>query len=461
MGRAGETPRVHTRGDVIAAAATPAGPALRAVVRLSGPRLIEESDRFLPAGCPRPRRRRAALEGQLEWSPGSRVPAHLLVFPGPESATGEDVVEIHLPGCQPVADAVLQELFRRGARPAEPGEFTRRAFLNGRLDLSQAEAVLDLVLARSAQEARAAARILAGSLGERASAARAALEEALAELEARLDFEEGDTADLRPAEVVQFLRRAEEAVAEGLAGEERRRATGGLSRIGLVGAPNAGKTSLFRRLTGVGALVSPEPGTTRDRLEGRWQPPGAEAPWILADGPGSGGEPVDERDAAARQRARGDVPDLVWLVADGSDPAARLVEPPPALPVVVVWTHADLPWAISDELLSKASQWGPAVWVSSVDGRGTEELAAATARELRAVEAALAATGAASDRHRAALRGALEALRRADGLHGSGGPADLVAEEVRAALWSLGELAGRQTPEDLLDRIFSRFCIGK
>ncbi|TAH38689.1 MAG: tRNA uridine-5-carboxymethylaminomethyl(34) synthesis GTPase MnmE [Planctomycetota bacterium] len=450
------------QADWIAAVATPPGAAERAVIRLSGAGLLDAADALLPPRCPRPRGRREARAGLLEWSAGCCVPVAVLVFPQPASATGEDVLELHLPGCAPVVDAVLEQLCARGLRPAQPGEFTRRAFLRGRLDLAQAEAVLALVQARSAASARAAAAVLAGSLGAQAAAAREALGAALTELEAGLDFEEGDAADLRPSEVSDLLQRAADAVAEGLRGEAQRRVQAPGPRIGLWGAPNAGKTSLFRALTGVEALVSAQAGTTRDCLEAPWQPEPADAPWILVDGPGVGAPAVDPRDAAARARAAGQAPlALYWLVVDSSSPCARVPQPPAEQHVLVVWTHADLPRQAPDAELERAEALGSNVWVSSRDGRGLADLARATAAELRGAEDAQDGAQAAAERHHAALQAAAGAVAAARRLHRGGGPSDLVAEEIRSALSALAELVGRLSPEDLLDRIFARFCVGK
>ncbi len=449
-------------GDPVYALATPPRPARRAVIRLTGRELLARADAVLPPGLPRPRGRREARTGALAWLPGCRVPAALLVFPGPGSATGEDVLEIHLPSSLPVLEAVQEQLRRAGLRPAEPGEFTRRAFRNGRLDLVQAEAVLDLVHARSAGAAAAAAAVLAGGLGRPMAAAREALAGALTELEASLDFEEGDTADLRPEEVAGLLREARRALAAGLDGEERRTpGPAGLPRIGLAGPPNAGKSTLFARLTGRRVLVSGEAGTTRDLLEGTWRPPGLEEEWLLVDGPGRGGVAADPRDAAARKLATRRPCDLWWWLGDVGDPATPPPEPLPGAPLLVVWNQRDRPRRVPLEVLRRAETWGPPVWISARTGAGLAELARRSAALLARAEEERAAAVAAGARHRAALRAALECLERAEELHATGAGADLVAEELRAAIRALEELAGRLAPKDLLDRIFSRFCIGK
>jgi len=454
-----------SRLDPILAQATPRGPAERAILRLSGPGLLQRAGALLPPGCPRPSQppRREILRGAVEWAPGARAPAALWVFPGPASATGEDLLELHLPGAQPVLDLLLSGMLARGARLAEPGEFTRRAFLHGRIDLLQAEAVLDLVQASSAAAAAAAARVLAGALGREAAAARAALTQALVEIEAGLDFEEGDSQDLAPGDAGRFLEEAAAAVQSGWSGERQRAARSRSEiRILLRGAPSAGKSSLFRRLTGADALVSAEAGTTRDRLEAAWPAARAELPWILLDGPGLGPSARDAHDAAAQARAQEDPAgaDLAWLCLDAADARARLPEPPPGLPCLLVLTKSDRPPAAA--ALEAARRSGlPAVAVSAAAGLGLAELERATAELCAQSGAAQAARLASAERHEDALRSAAAALERARALHQAGGPQDLVAEEARAALRALAALAGELTPEDLLDRLFARFCVGK
>ncbi|HEX9792854.1 MAG TPA: GTPase [Planctomycetota bacterium] len=454
------------RGDPIAAAATPPGGAERAIVRISGAGLLAQAAALFGPELPVPNGRRARVRGLVEWSHGAKVDVQALAFPGPGSATGEDVLELHLPGSAPVVAGVLERLRAAGIRAAEPGEFTRRAFLNGRIDLTQAEAVLDLVHARSAAAGRAAALVLAGSLGGLLQAARDALVDALAEIEAGLDFEEGDAQDLQPGEITAHLAAARTALTAGMRGEQRRALGEGDFRIALWGAPNAGKSRLFAWLTGAPVLVSAEAGTTRDRLEAVWMPAEAELPWRLVDGPGTGGRAVDARDAAARvvrERARRlEEVDLWWLVVDAADAAARIPVAPPGAAAMVVFTHADLPRAVAETEIAAAEQaFGPAAWVSPAADLGRADLAARTAAAAAEASADREVGSAALARHGAALASALSALTAAETLVAAGGPGDLVAEELRAALQPLGELVGRLTPEALLDRVFARFCIGK
>jgi tRNA modification GTPase len=396
------------------------------------------------------------------------VGVQLLHFPAPASATGEDVLEVHLPGSLPLVDRLVQGIQECGARLAEPGEFTRRAFLSGRLDLTQAEAVLDLVESRSADTARSAARLLSGSLGPALSADRDVLLAALVELEAGLDFEEGDSQDLEPGEVKHHLADAIGSLENSLAAEGKRRIRhGGKFRLGLVGPPNAGKTSLFRTLTDTPGMVSSEAGTTRDRREGEWVMSEADAPITLVDFPGMGGEAVDARDAAARRIAEGQDAhlDLIWLCLRPDTGVEELPKALPDAPCMVVWTQTDrISCSPSGELrkrlLTLVGQ-SAEIRIGDRGHLGTARLAASTRDRLAAAEEALAQSLRHSERHQAALEAALEALRAGQAWDNQGGHQDLVAEEIRSALWSLSVLVGEATPEEVLDRLFASFCIGK
>ncbi len=442
------------------------------MIRLSGAHLLANANQYLNFLSAPLAAQRRVLECVLEPLPGVPVDAHLLVFPGPHSATGEDVCEIHMPGSTPLVDAQMQQLLIAGARLAEPGEFTRRAFLNGRLDLTQAEAVLELVEARSTAAAVAASQVLGGSLGSCMSACRGVLLEALMELEAGLDFEEGDSQDLEPGAVDDLLQRANDLLQSGLQAEQQRLLRhGGQFRIALVGAANAGKTTLFSRLTDTPSLISDPAGTTRDRREATWQPANLELPLTLVDYPGLGGQAADARDAAARELAElGATPlDLVWFcVAPGTaveDLPGRL----PAAPVVVVWTQSDYQLPISSDLRTAVRQLAgiaaPEVQLCCPPDRtevvAAECLASASKMALTHAEKALSDHIAHGRRHQEALQEALEAVARAEQWDQLGGHQDLVAEDLRAALAALALLVGEFTPEQVLDRLFSAFCVGK
>ncbi len=427
------------------------GVAERAVLRLSGPDLLAQSDGFLPAQCPQPRNRREVREGVLEFAPACEAAVAVFVFPGPHSATGEDVLELHYPGSPAITELLLEHFHTQGVRLAEPGEFTRRAFLNGQLDLTQAEAVLGLVGSRNADEARAAQSVLAGGLAEGLMAAREALTSALVQVEAALDFEEGDSQDVQPAEIDGLLCDAEAALAQSQRVETQRRLRhDGLWRIGLIGTPNAGKSTLFAKLTGANVLITDEAGTTRDRLESPW------GEWVLCDFPGLGGEAVDERDAAARKRAEQDFAemDAWWCVVDSADADAKVLLPPTLAPRLVYCAKTDLPRAIPDEVFASLASGIKVVW--SVD-----DLQSASAELLQSVSRTRQALLSVGERHQEALAAASVALARAREFEQNQGPQELIAEELRASLSAIGALVGELTPEDLLDRLFSGFCLGK
>lgn len=404
---------------------------------------------------------------QLHPFPGVDVEAQLLCFPAPHSATGEDVAEVHLPGSPALVEAVQAQLLEGGTRLAEPGEFTRRAFLHGRLDLTQAEAVLELVESRSAAAARAASEVLSGSLGEVLERARQTLTAALAELEAGLDFEEGDSQDVRPSEIQAHLVDARAALEQGLQRERARQLRRGSHfRIGLFGPANAGKTTLFARLTGESSLISKEAGTTRDRREADWRQPGEERPWRLVDLPGIGGVAADPRDAAARQLVEGEdlEIDLVWLCLDPQASPELWPTRLPHAPWVLLWTRAQ-----SDPPKQEAHRrrlvrrFGEPLAQLTVDSREGDpaSLQQATEDAFRQAETSLAQHLAHSRRHQEALAQALERLEGAEHWSREGGQQDLVAEELRSALHAVALLVGHLDHEVLLDQLFAKFCIGK
>ncbi|MDP7061919.1 MAG: 50S ribosome-binding GTPase [Planctomycetota bacterium] len=461
-----------SKQDVIAAPATPTGAAARAVIRLTGPSLLADATRYLSFLEAPLAARPQVVDCILEPLPGIRLDAHLLVFAGPHSATGEDVIEIHMPGAPPLVEAQLQQLLSAGARLSEAGEFTRRAFLNGRLDLTQAEAVLELVEARSSAAAMAASEVLGGSLGGCMSASRDVLLEALMELEAGLDFEEGDSQDLEPGAVDELLHRASVLLNSGLQAEQQRLLRhGGQFRIALMGAANAGKSTLFSRLTATQSLISDTAGTTRDRREAIWQVPGLELPLTLIDFPGLGGEAADSRDAAARELAElNSTPlDLLWLCVAADTAVEDLPARLPAAPVIVLWTQFDRQSSPNRALLTavhrlvgaEAPQLELSCPPDNLQVLPSEALARLSQDVLTDSEKALSDHIAHGRRHQEALQEAVEAVARATQWDQLGGHQDLVAEDLRAALSALALLVGEFTSEDVLDRLFSAFCVGK
>jgi tRNA modification GTPase len=436
-------------GETIFALSSAAGPAAVAVVRLSGPG-AGGALAALSGGKALPEPRRAALRTLVDPATGERLDQALVLwFAGPASETGEDLAELHLHGSPAVVEAVLDALGRLpGLRPAEPGEFLRRSFLNGKLDLTAVEGIADLIAAETPAQRRQALAQAEGALARRAAAWRESLVGALAELEAAIDFVEDDL----PADLVAHAVRlaggvAGEiagALAEAPAGERLRQ---GL-RVALLGAPNAGKSSLLNTLAGrAAAIVAATPGTTRDVLEVPLHLAGLPVTLVDTAGLRTSHDPV-EAEGVRRAETQAATADLRLYLQDSSVSKCQLMLD--GQDCLVIATKTDLPaaWTSADALP-----------LSVVTGQGLDRLRGELGRRLQALvwsgrgEAPLVTRS----RQRAALEETLAALHRAAG----GGPIELIAEEFRLALRGLGRLAGRVDVEELLDRIFAEFCIGK
>lgn len=440
-------------GDTIAALATPWGAGAVAMIRLSGSAAVAVADKVFigrrPLGEVRPGR---ALRGVIQR--GGRVLDEVLVtvFRAPSSYTGEDVVEISGHGGVVVSDAVLRAVFAAGARPAEPGEFTRRAFLNGKMDLTQAEAVMDLISARGEASAAAAAGQLSGRLGRGVEKLRGEALTALAHLEAFIDFpEEG----IDPESGRALLARVEGLSAGidhllGTADEGRMLREG--VRLVIHGRPNAGKSSLLNLLLGYDrAMVSEIPGTTRDTIEENLTLRGI--PFRVIDTAGlreGGGDPLEEEGMRRTREtlARADIP-------------VHVVEAPD-------WTGMPPPERNGIVVLNKTDLWrGGALPVGVVplcclNGGGLEELVEElVARTRIAPLEERAEMVAINARHQDCLRRAKEAVAAArDSLRRADEP-EFTAVEMRAALGALGEITGGSDADDILGEIFKTFCIGK
>ncbi len=431
-------------GDTIFARATGAGRAAVAVLRVSGPRAGEVL-RALAGGPPAPR---VASLRRLRNAGGEALDQALVLwFPGPASYTGEDSAELHLHGGPAVVAAVAEALVAAGARPAEAGEFTRRAFLNGRLDLTEAEGIADLIEAETEAQRRQALRQAGGALSRLVAGWSARLARLLARQEAFIEFEDEDLpAGLDDAVATKAAAlRAEMAahLAEAPRGERLR---DGLM-VAIIGAPNAGKSSLLNALVGrEAAIVSARAGTTRDVVEARLTLAGV--PVTLADTAGLR-EAVDEIEAEGvrRARRRAEEADLVLAVfAADQAPDAETLAAMPADALVVV-NKADL----------ATPSLAGALAISALTGEGLDTLRT----RLEAAAAALAGLGEQATltrpRHVAAVRDALGWL---DELAAAPVP-ELRAEALRAALRALGRLTGQVGVEAILDLVFSEFCIGK
>lgn len=466
--------------DTIAALASPGGAGDRAVLRVSGARAAEivetvcrrEGAPFRPSG-------RGVHELQLDDGEGLQ-PSTLLWMPGPRSFTAEDVAELHLVGHPGLVDLALGRVLDAGARLAEPGEFTRRAFENGRIDLTQAEGVAALVSARTDAERRAALALLEGGLGERLGGIRDGLEAVRALAEASLDFDEADTGHVPTDDLAARTAAVLEALDDALRWERQRSRGAEDLVVCLAGAPNAGKSTLFNRLaegelrsaTGP-ALVSDVAGTTRDPSRGRWRPdPSGDLSVELVDTAGlfaEGHAPTElDRRAVARARVELDAADLVLVVADASDPGAEVLDLARSVSArcLLVWNKSDLADSSDDppaELIAEAGRGHGWVRISAGTGAGLEELSRQCMEALAGEDmgAGGSARAGLAARHVEALRTAEQSSRAAAEGLSLGAPLDLVAQELREATDALDGISGRTTPEDLLTRIFARFCLGK
>jgi tRNA modification GTPase len=465
----------------IAAISSPPGAARRGVIRISGP----ATARILAASCwtdagPLAVAKRSARAARFDDGIGEQ-PALVLWMPAPHSFTREDVAELHLPGAPLLLDRALRRVLDLGAEAAQPGEFTRRAFLNGRIDLTRAEGVLALVSARNEEQQRAATALLFGGLGERMDQLRDSLDALRALCEASLDFDESDTGHVPTAELAQALAEVRIGLDEALAFEERRTIHEGQPRLALVGAPNAGKSSLFNRLVSSEkamdrALVSGAAGTTRDAKAAFWTVAGVQcrlldtAGLVEVSGGTGGARDLEHaaQDVTARETRAADL--WLWVVDAtsgvdhvGAEPWRRIQDGSGAS-VLLIWNKVDLPGAVRPPVPDAAHALG-SVSVSARTGAGVDELAALVASALGLGAGAGEGHGGVGRelhvRHRDALvRAAREVDVAARGLDQQA-PLDLVAEAMRAATDELDRISGRTTPEGLLDRIFARFCLGK
>ncbi len=444
--------------DTIAALATPVGTAAIAVLRVSGPQVAALTSAIF-GELPPPRLARHADYRSL----GGEVLDDVLFtyFAGPNSYTGEDTLEISSHGNPFIAQKLLEDLFARGCRAAEAGEFTKRAFLQGRMDLSQAEAVMDLIGARSERALAAANRQLRGALGRRMDELIALLINALASVEAYIDFPEEDLPAENRAALQAQLEQLQHGTARLLATSRYGEVLRSGVRTVILGEPNAGKSSLLNRLVGRDrALVSPEPGTTRDYLE-ELITVGPHA-LRLVDTAGLNAAPsaLERRGIEKTFEQAADADLFLWVI----DAAAPL----PALPAhlagrltpantVVVLNKSDLRPA------APAPAGGfSAVRVSALCGEGLEALTAVLVEKADALRTEVGdEVIAINARHAEALGRARRALEAASQGLATGASSELIASDMREAVAALGEIAGRIDHERVLDALFATFCIGK
>ena len=435
--------------ETIAAVATPTGQGGIGIVRISGAAALPVA-RAVTGLELRPRH---AHYARFRDAQGRQVDEGLaLYFPDPASFTGEDVVELHGHGGVVVMQLLLQAVLEQGARLAQPGEFTQRAFLNGKLDLAQAEAVADLIASGSAAAARGALRSLQGEFSERIALADAAVRQLRVHVEAAVDFPDEELELLADGAVADQLRQVGQTLSELLADARHGVLLSDGVTVALVGPPNVGKSSLLNALAGhPHAIVTEIPGTTRDVIRVALDLDGLPAVIVDTAGLRDSGDIV-EQEGVRRARQAALAADLILQVRDRTLEVD--VEPLEAdAPIVEVGNKVDL----TDLAPGRC---GPAaVRVSAVTGAGLPELTQAMLDGIGFSQPE--ATFTARRRHLEALAAAEAALQTALQLVADAQPAELVAEELRAVHGRLGEIVGETTTDDLLGEIFASFCIGK
>ncbi len=450
--------------DTIAAIATPPGEGGIGIIRLSGPDAQSIALRIFRPARPGRLRSHRVRYGHVIGADGTVIDEALLtLMAAPHSFTREDVVEISCHGGALPVQLTLEAALAAGARLANPGEFTMRAFLNGRIDLSQAEATLDIIRAQTSAALAVAQAQLSGWLAQEVRAARAALLEPLAYITALIDFpEEG----IEPQAVAEPIRQALATVERLLASADQGVVLRNGARVALVGRPNVGKSSLLNALLRVErAIVTPIPGTTRDTLEETANLAGVPVVLIDTAGMRASADPV-EQIGVARAAAALASADLALLTLDAQQPLSAEDEAMLAAtadrPTVIVWNKCDDP-AIPPPPPPPHSRCLAVVACSAKYGHGIDTLAQTIAATLMGGATPAAGTThlVSNPRHRAALRQALECLRAAQETLATSAASDLLAADLTAAANALGEITGETVGEDLLDVIFSRFCIGK
>jgi tRNA modification GTPase len=459
----------HT-DDTIAAIASAPGGAARGIVRVSGPSTVSVLET-----CFRPRdasrlsevRRPTVLPGTilLGSSRVGELAADLLLWPNERSYTRQPLAEVHTLGSRPLVSAVLQTVCRLGARLAQPGEFTLRAFLAGRLDLAQAEAVLGVIDASDSAQLQTALGQLAGGVTRPIEQVRNLLAELLAHLEAGLDFAEEDIRFITPREIDLQLSEAAASIDRLRLQLASRGRADSLPTAVLIGSPNVGKSSLFNALAaGARALVAGEPGTTRDYLSATLDLGGIACQ--LVDTAGIETDNQDFESTPRRQiehiaqrlgHAQAQCGDVRLLCIDASRPIndseRQLLDVNPGGRRVVLLTKCDQP--------RRAELSVPALETSVLAGCGIEQVQAALREAVIELDRGETATDASAQRCAASLSAATDSLRRAIDLNRNAAGEELVGSELRVALDELSRVTGAVYTEDILDRIFSRFCIGK
>ena len=457
--------------DIIAAIATGHSPTAIGIIRVSGEGCFALCDQVFRAANGRPFPEQPSHKmvfGEMLDAESRVIDRGLAVrFPGPHSYTGEDSAEFHCHGSPVVLRELLDALFAAGARQAKAGEFTQRAFLNGRLDLTQAEAVIDLIDAETAAAARNAAAQLDGGLRRVLEPIQDSLLDITSRFYAVVDYPDEDIEDVKPEQVAEALSSAEKQLSSLLATCQRGKVLKSGVRTAIVGRPNAGKSSLLNALAGYErAIVTDIPGTTRDTVEESVLCGGVLLRLIDTAGIRDT-EDVVEQKGVERSRKALESADLVLAVVDGSVPLTdedlevlRLAAENPR--GIAVFPKCDL-WDTKAHSVGIIGSPAPAasVTLSSVTGEGLGDLENAVAALFPAGDPKEAGSLLTDQRQEEAVRRARDAVRRAKDALENGLTPDAVLTDAEEALDSLGELTGRTAKEEIVSRIFSRFCVGK
>jgi tRNA modification GTPase len=441
--------------DTIVALSSAPGRGGRAIVRLSGPNAFAVASKIFrptndaPAEVGSARRHYEGFLHFPDFQPP--IPATQVAWPGPKTYTGQNLAEFHLLASPPLVDLLITTLLNAGARAAQPGEFTMRAFLAGKLDLPRAEAILGVIEAGNRNDLKQALSQLAGGVTRPLDGLREDLLDLLAEVEAGLDFAEEGIRFVQPEELLNRLAKNMAQVTLLSKQLEKRAVSGEGFRVVLAGRPNAGKSSLFNALTGAIALVSPEPGTTRDYLIRRLMVDGIAIDLIDTAGWREQDTTIEEQ-AQSLGRQQAEQADLILLCLEsgleirGDEQRLLARSKPPA--VFAIATKCDLAEAPFHLTATSAKT-----------GAGLDALRQLLAERARRQTSSPLTSSLSRCRHH--VQALLEHLRRAHSTVLFQEPSEVLAVELRGALDELGAMVGAIYTNDLLDRIFSRFCIGK
>lgn len=443
--------------DTICAISTGPGGAL-AILRISGPDAVSAAEKvwFSPGRSLQDTNRMMRLGHALS---AAGEPCIAVFMRGPNSYTGEDVVELQCHGGNYAAERLLQALLKNGVRMADPGEFTRRAFLNGKMDLTQAEAVLDLIQARTADAINLAERQLSGALGGRIREVAAVLPDVLAEIESRLDFPEEDLNWRTPEELISLLAPVQDKIEKLLSGSRAGAIIRNGVRLVIAGVPNVGKSSLLNRILGYDrAIVTEIPGTTRDTVEENAVIRGIH--FRIADTAGVREDAADKVEAYGIERSKDSLRSsevVIWMLDLTGDHEKQLKQMENLLAaaechakVIPCWNKVDL-----------APECGRySCEISAETGAGLEDLYDALEKAVRGDFAEREAESAIAQRHEALLTHVRQQLELAipELLQEAW---ELAAVHIRESIFALGTITGENASPDVLDEIFSRFCIGK